>query len=166
MSMCIYNTLYKKREDFNFHITNFLILSSNIQYSPAYGVFVSQLIRYARACSSYECCTLRVVRLSNKPIWQGYIKERWKSSLRKFYGQYGDLSNNMKSPSPECYTTFWRMTLYCDNLHWSGITPIFDPVTELVLIIEFYYLPNSRLPLNICNDMQTENTYSSGHLVL
>ena len=44
-----------KRDDFNFHITNFPFLSSNIQSSPAYGVFISQLIRYARACSSYEC---------------------------------------------------------------------------------------------------------------
>ena len=47
--------LYYKRDDFNFHITNFPFLSSNILYSPAYGVFISQLIRYARACSSYEC---------------------------------------------------------------------------------------------------------------
>ena len=39
----------------HFHITNFPFLSSNIPSSPAYGVFISQLIRYARACSSYEC---------------------------------------------------------------------------------------------------------------
>ena len=48
-------SLYDKRDDFNFHITNFPFLSSNIPSSPAYGVFISQLIRYARACSSYEC---------------------------------------------------------------------------------------------------------------
>ena len=47
-------SLYDKRDDFNFHITNFPFLSSNIPSSPAYGV-ISQLIRYARACSSYEC---------------------------------------------------------------------------------------------------------------
>ena len=45
-------SLYDKRDDFNFHITNFPFLSSNIPSSPAYGFF-SQLIRYARACSSY-----------------------------------------------------------------------------------------------------------------
>ena len=37
--------------DFNFHITNFPFLSSNIPSSPAYGMFISQLIQYARACS-------------------------------------------------------------------------------------------------------------------
>ena len=46
--------------------------------SPAYGVYISQLIRYARACSSYECFVLRVLRLSNKLLGQGYVKERLK----------------------------------------------------------------------------------------
>ena len=56
-------SLYDKRDDFNFHITNFPFLSSNIPSSPAYGVFISQLIRYARACSSYESFILRAARL-------------------------------------------------------------------------------------------------------
>ena len=53
----------------------------------------------------------------------------------------GILSNNMRSPSPECYMTFWMMTIYSDTLHWSGITPIFYPITDLDLITEFnFYL--------------------------
>ena len=84
-------SLYVKRDDFNFHITNFPFLSSNIPSSPAYGVFISQLIRYARACSSYECFILRAARLSPKLLGQGYVMKRLKSSLRKFYGRYGDL---------------------------------------------------------------------------
>ena len=81
----------------------------------------------------------------------------------------GILSNNMRSPSPECYTTFWMTTIYSDTLHLSGITPIFDPVTDLDLIIEFDFLPNcERFPYNICNrcGMPTEDAYYSGHLVL
>ena len=55
-------SLYDKRDDFNFHILkHFPFLSRNIPSSPAYGVFISQLIRYARASSSYECFVLRVV---------------------------------------------------------------------------------------------------------
>ena len=69
-----YIPLYDKRVYFNSHITNFPFLSSNIQSSPAYGVFISQLIRDARACSSYECFILRAVRLSNKLLGQGYVK--------------------------------------------------------------------------------------------
>ena len=45
--------LYDKRDDFNFNIVNFPFLSSNIPQSPAYGVYVSQLIRYGRASSAY-----------------------------------------------------------------------------------------------------------------
>ena len=50
-----------------------------------------QLIRYARACFSYGCFILRAKRLSNELLEQGYVKERLKSSLRKFYGRYEDL---------------------------------------------------------------------------
>ena len=73
--------------------TSFILpfLSSNIPSSPAYGVFISQLIRYARACSSYECFILRVMRLSSKLLKQGYLAECLKSSFRKFYGRYEDL---------------------------------------------------------------------------
>ena len=39
----------------------------------------------------------------------------------------GILPKNMRFPSPECYTTFWRMTIYSDTLCWWDITPIFDP---------------------------------------
>ena len=69
-------SLCDKRDDFNFHITNFPFLGSNIPSSPAYGVFISQLIRYAKACSSYECFILRAARLSSKLLRQGYVMER------------------------------------------------------------------------------------------
>ena len=87
----LHTSIYDKRDDFNFHITTFPFMSRNIPTSPAYGVFISQLIRYTRACSSYGCFILRATRLSNKLLEQGYVKERLKSSLRKFYGRCGDL---------------------------------------------------------------------------
>ena len=37
--LSIGNSIYDKRDDFNFHITNFPFLSSNILSLPAYGVF-------------------------------------------------------------------------------------------------------------------------------
>jgi hypothetical protein len=41
-------TLYEKRDDLNFAINNFPFLISNVPFSPAYGVYISQLIQYAR----------------------------------------------------------------------------------------------------------------------
>ena len=41
--------LYGQRDDFNFLIVNFPFISYNITASPAYGVYISQLIRHSRA---------------------------------------------------------------------------------------------------------------------
>ena len=93
-----HTSIYDKRDDSNFHITNFMFLSSNISSSQAYGVFISQLIRYARAYSSYKCFILRARRLSSKLLKQGYLAERLKSSFRKFYGRYRDLLQQYEVP--------------------------------------------------------------------
>ena len=67
----LYISLYDKRDDFKkFLITNFPFLSSNIPSLPAYACFISKLIRYARAYSSYACFILRAVQLSNKLLRQ------------------------------------------------------------------------------------------------
>ena len=42
------------RDTFGFHIVNFPFMSSNIPSAPAYGVYASQLIRYARCYSNYS----------------------------------------------------------------------------------------------------------------
>ena len=98
----LHTSIYDKRDDFNFHITNFPFLSSNIPSSPAYGVFFSQLIRYARACSSYECFILRARRLSSKLLKQGYLAERLKyRHSGSFMVDTGILFSNMKYPSQE-----------------------------------------------------------------
>ena len=46
--------LYDKRDNFNFPIVNFLFICSNIPAAPVHGVYISQLIRYSRACGSYQ----------------------------------------------------------------------------------------------------------------
>jgi hypothetical protein len=54
--------LYDKRDDFNIPIVNFSFICSNIPAAPAYGVYISQVIRYSRVCGSYKdvvdkgCC--------------------------------------------------------------------------------------------------------------
>ena len=43
-----------KRDDFNFEIVNFPFLDGDVPRSPSYGVYISQLIRYARVCSHVD----------------------------------------------------------------------------------------------------------------
>ena len=46
--------IYDKRDDFNFEIVNFPFLDGNAPRSPSYGVYIFQLIRFARVCSNVD----------------------------------------------------------------------------------------------------------------
>ena len=83
--------LYDKRDDFDFHIVNFPFLSSNIPSGPSYGVYISQLIRYARRCSHYDDFRYRHKCLVDRLLSQGYKALRLEKSFKKFYGRYQDL---------------------------------------------------------------------------
>ena len=80
--------IYDKRDDFNFKIINFPNMCSNIPASPAYGVYISQLIRYARASSNYSDFLKRHLHLRNRLLDQGYKKIRLIRSLKKFIFRY------------------------------------------------------------------------------
>ena len=54
------------------------------------------------------------MRLSNKLLGQGYVKERLKSSLRKFYGRYGDLTKQYEVP----LSRMLRDILDDDHIQW------------------------------------------------
>ena len=43
--------IHDKRDDFNFDIVNFPFLDGDVPQHPSYGVYISQLIRFARASS-------------------------------------------------------------------------------------------------------------------
>ena len=87
----LYTKLYDKRDDFDFHIVNFPFLSSNIPSSPSYGVYISQLIIYARCCSYYDDFGYRHKRLVDRLLSQGFEVKRLRNSFKKFYGRYPDL---------------------------------------------------------------------------
>jgi hypothetical protein len=56
--------------------------------APAYGVYLSQLIRYSRACGSYKDFLDRGFLLTRKLMKQGFLLVKLKSSLRTFYGRH------------------------------------------------------------------------------
>ena len=64
--------IYDKRDDFDFEIVNFPFLDDDVPPSTSYGVYISQLIRFARA-SSYitdfnTCNKLLTQKLLKKAI--------------------------------------------------------------------------------------------------
>ena len=83
--------LYDKRDDFNFPIVKFPFIISNIPGAPAYSVYISQLIRYSRACGSYQDFLDRGLLLTRQLLDQGFLSVKLKSSLRKLCGRHHDL---------------------------------------------------------------------------
>jgi hypothetical protein len=83
--------IYDKWDDFNFKIINFPNMCSNIPASPAYDVYISQLIHYARASNNYSDFLKRNLYLRNRLLDQGYKTIRLIRSLKKFIFRYQDL---------------------------------------------------------------------------
>ena len=83
--------IYDKWDDFNFKIINFPNMCSNIPASPAYGVYISQLIRDARARSNYSEFLERHLYLRNRLLDQGYTNIRLIRSLKRFIFRYQDI---------------------------------------------------------------------------
>ena len=64
--------IYDKQDDSNFEIVNFQFLDGDIPRSPSYGVYVSQLIHFARVCSNVDDFNKRNLFLTAKLLKQGY----------------------------------------------------------------------------------------------
>ena len=76
--------VYDNRDDFSFRIFNFPHIDSNILTNPAYGVFISQLVRYARICTSKLDFIQRLRRLSSRLLHQGFKSTLLRKSWTKF----------------------------------------------------------------------------------
>ena len=65
-------TLITLRDDFDFDIVNFPFLDGDVPRRPSYGVYISQLIRFARVCSHVDDFNTRNKCLTAKLLKQGY----------------------------------------------------------------------------------------------
>ena len=68
----ITSKIYHKQGDFNFEIEKFPFLDGDVPRSPSYGVYISQLIRFARVCSNVDDFNNRNLFLTAKLLKQGY----------------------------------------------------------------------------------------------
>ena len=102
--------LYDKRDAFGFHIVNFPFMSSNIPSAPAYGVYASQLIPYARCCSNYSDFLLCHRALVTRFLSQGYKANRLSNTIKKFYGRHTDLVGQYKKNICQ---------MFADSISWN-----------------------------------------------
>ena len=77
---------YDKRDDFD--IVNFPFLNGDVPRRPSYGVYISQLIRFARVCSHVTYLNARNKSLTTKLLQQGYRYHKLRKTFSKFYHRH------------------------------------------------------------------------------
>ena len=77
--------IYDKRDDFDFEIVNFPFLNGDAPRSTSYVVYISQLIRFARASSNVADFNMRNELLTQKLLKQGCRYHKLLITFSKFY---------------------------------------------------------------------------------
>ena len=76
---CIFDIIFMigfslKSNESDFEIVNFPFLDGDVPRSPSYGVYISQLIRFARVCSNIDDFNNRTLFMTTKLLKQDIIK--------------------------------------------------------------------------------------------
>ena len=100
-----------KRDDFDFEIVNFPFLDGDVPRSTSYGVYISQLIRFARKSSYAADFNTRNKLLTQKLLKQAYRYHKLRKTFSKFCRRYYDLFLNSKLDlNISCAESFWNLT--------------------------------------------------------
>ena len=78
------NKIYDKRDDFD--IVKFPFLDGDVPRSTSYGVYISQLIRFARVSSHVDEFHTRNKVLTAKLLRQGYRYHKIRKAFQNFIG--------------------------------------------------------------------------------
>ena len=82
---------YDKRDDFDFVNVIFPYLDGDVPRSASYEVYISQIIRFARASSHVANFNTRNKLLTQKLLKQGYRYHKVHKTFYKFYRQFYEL---------------------------------------------------------------------------
>ena len=91
--------MYDKRDDFDFEIVNFPFLDGDVPHPTSYGVYISQLNRFARASSYITDFNNHNKLLTQKLLKQGYWYHKFRKPFSKFYRRYYDLISKFQIKS-------------------------------------------------------------------
>ena len=82
--------MYDKRDNFDLDIVNFPFLDGDVPRSTFYGVYIFQLIRFARVSSDVDDLNTRIKVLTAKLLRQGYRYHKIRKAFLKFYRRHFD----------------------------------------------------------------------------
>ena len=80
----IWSKIFDKRDAFDFPIVNFPTLDGNIPLKSSYGVFIGELVRYARACTDIDDFRDRMLALVKRLKSQFYTTSLLRRAWLKF----------------------------------------------------------------------------------
>ena len=87
----IHTSVYDKRDDFGFPIVHFPWLSGDVPRLPSYGIYISQLVRFARCCTSVFDFHFKNLQITSKLLTQGYRYHKLRKTFGKFFRSYSEL---------------------------------------------------------------------------
>ena len=96
LNLCISNgtvstKIHDKRDDFDFDIVNFPFLDGDVPRRTSYGVYISQLIRFARASSNLNDFNYCNKAVTAKRLRQRYRYFKLRKAFSKFYRRHSAL---------------------------------------------------------------------------
>ena len=86
--------IYDNRDNFDFDIVNVPSLDGDVPRSTSYGVYISQLIRFARVSSHVADFNARNKSLTAKLLQQGNRYHKLRKTFSKFYRRHYELVSN------------------------------------------------------------------------
>ena len=89
----IHTSVYDKRDDFGFPIVNFPWLRGDVPRLPSYGIYISQLVRFARCCTSVFDFHSKNLQITSKLLTQGYRYHKLRKTFGKFFRSYSELQS-------------------------------------------------------------------------
>ena len=87
----IHTSVYDKRDDFGFPIVNFPWLSGDVPRLQSYGIYISQLVRFARCCTSVFDFHSKKLQFTSELLTQGYRYHKLRKTFGKFFRSYSEV---------------------------------------------------------------------------
>ena len=150
--------IYDKRDDFDF--VNFPLLDGDVTRSASYGVYISQLIRFARVSNHVDGFNTRNEVLTAKLLRQGYRYHKLRKAFSKFFRRHFDIVSKykagLKTPllqglsEPEFYGDLvykFRKIIGKNDFpyHFKKIVVRYKKIGYNIIVMHAWFLIQSRL---------------------
>ena len=107
--------IYDRRDDFDFNVVNCPFLDGDVPRRASCGVYISQLIAFARVCNHVTDFNARNTYLTAKLLQQGYRYRKLRKTFSKFYRRHYELISKfnvgLKSSIVQIKISFWSFEI-------------------------------------------------------